>query len=85
VTPKFARRALGAMIVACLGLTAVTLLARPAPPPTPSNASLVPAREDPGLTQQNIVVDPDPGSDEGTIMIHPTLRPTPTPRPTRKP
>jgi hypothetical protein len=85
VTPKFARRALGAIIVACLGLTAVTVLARPAPSPASSDATLVPARQDPGLTEPNIVVDPNPGSDEGTIMIRPTRQPTPTPRPTHKP
>ncbi len=85
VSPKFAAGALGAIFAACLGLTAVTVLARPVPSPAPNNAALVPAREYPGLTLPNIVVDPNPGSDEGTIMIRPTLRPTPTPRPTRKP
>ena len=84
VTPKLARRALGAIITACLALTAISVLTRPAPPPTPHYASLLPGQVDTGLPQgENIVVDPNPGGDEGTIMIHPpTPKPTPTPRPT---
>ena len=91
VTPKLARRALGAIITACLALTAISVLTRPAPPPTPHYASLLPAQVDTGLPQvdtglpqgENIVAIQNPGGDEGTIMIHsPTPKPTPTPRPT---
>ncbi len=100
VTPKLARRALGGIVTACLALTAISVFARPALPPAPHHASLLPAGEDPGPAQgeNNIVVETLPGGDQGTIMIH-TLpggdvvttvthplapKPTLTPRPTHK-